>query len=442
MFTVVNGVLLRKLPLREQERLVVVWAEDVKSRNGHLPLSYRTFAALRERRGAFESLAGIDYNGAWSMAAEVGEATTTLRGGIVAGDFFGVLGVKPALGRVLSAADDMVGGAHVLVISYGLWRRAFGGDPHVLGKTLRLQGVAHTIVGVLPQGFEYPRGADFWTPLALQVPEWESPGTQMALDLVGRLRPGAAPAEALVEVNSALPRLVPEAPDWRAVVHPLTDLIVGDVRPGILVVSAAALLVLTLASVNVGSLLLVRGGARAREFAIRSAVGAGQARVVRQLLTESLVLALIGGVAGVLLAAGVLHVFPAIAPPELPRADELRIDAAALAFALSASLVAAIVGGLAPARNVARADFSQVLRAGPQPVSGSAWRRIVVVGQIGLALLVLAGAGLLTRSLLLLARVDMGFSTEGLVFVRPWIPPAKYPVPSRYGTSSTSSCVA
>ncbi len=158
MFTVVNGVLLRRLPLREQEQLVVVWAEDVKSRNGHLPFSYGTFAALRERRGAFESLAGIDYNGAWSMAAEVGEATTTLRGGIVAGDFFGVLGVKPVLGRVLSAADDMVGGPHVLVISYGLWRRAFGGDPHVLGKTLRLKGVAHTIVGVLPQGFEYPEG--------------------------------------------------------------------------------------------------------------------------------------------------------------------------------------------------------------------------------------------------------------------------------------------
>ncbi len=230
-----------------------------------------------------------------------------------------------------------------------------------------------------------------------------------------------------MEVNTALPRLVPEGRDWRAVVHPLTDLIVGDVRPGILVLSAAALLVLTLASVNVGSLLLVRGGARAREFAIRSAVGAGQARVVRQLVTESFVLASIGGVAGVLLAAGVLHVFPAIAPPELPRTDELRIDAAALAFALSASLVAAIVGGLAPARNVARADFSQVLRAGTQPVSVSAWRRIVVVGQIGLALLVLAGAGLLTRSLLLLARVDMGFSTEGLVFVRPWIPPTKYP---------------
>jgi putative ABC transport system permease protein len=427
MFTVVNCVLLRRLPLREQDRLVVVWAEDLKSRDGHLPLSYGTFAELRERRGAFESLAGVDYNGAWSMAAEVGEVTTTLHGGIVAGDFFGVLGVKPVLGRVLSAADDMVGGPHVLVISYGLWRRVFGGDPHVLGKTLRLKGVAHTIVGVLPQGFEYPRGAEFWTTLALQVPEWESPGTQMALDLVGRLRPGAAPVDALEELNTALPLLVPEARDWRAVLHPLTDMIVGDVRPGILVLSAAALLVLTLASINVGGLLLVRGGARAREFAIRSAVGAGQARVVRQLLTETLVLASIGAVAGVLLAAWVVHVFPAIAPPELPRVDELRIDAAALGFALSASLVAAVVGGLVPARGVARADLNQVLRAGTQPVSVSSWRMIAVVGQIGLALLVLAGAGLLTRSLVLLARVDMGFPTEGLVFVRPWIPPAKYP---------------
>ena len=425
MFAVVNGVLLRKLPVREQDRIVVVWTEDVTSR-GHWPFSYGAFSALRDQRGAFESLAGVDYNGAWSMPAQVGDVATALGAGIVAGDFFGVLGVKPLLGRVLRTEDDVVGGPHVLVISYGLWRRVFAGDSHVLGKTLRVNSVSYAIVGVLPQGFEYPKGADFWTTLALVVPDWERNPTQPTLDLVGRLRSGASAAQAVAEVNAAIKRLVPDGHDWRAVPHPFSDVIVGDVRPGILVLSAAALLVLVLASVNVGGLLLVRGEARAREFAIRSALGAGKPRVIRQLLTESLVLAGIGGFAGILLAVLAVRVFPAIAPPEIPRVNELRIDTTVLAFTLSASLVAALLCGLAPARGVARADLGQTLRAGNQPLAGSPWRRFAVVGQIGLALLVVAGAGLLTRSLLFLSRVDMGFTTDGLLFVRPQTPPAKY----------------
>ena len=157
MFAVANGVLLRKLPVREQDRVVVMWIEDRASHFAHLPFSYGAFTALRDRRGAFESLAGIDQNGAWSMPAEVGDLTTTLRGGVVAGDFFGVLGVKPLLGRTLGAEDDVVGGPRVLVISYGLWRSVFGGDRRVLGKTLRVKGIGYSIVGVLPEGFEYPR---------------------------------------------------------------------------------------------------------------------------------------------------------------------------------------------------------------------------------------------------------------------------------------------
>ena len=431
MFTVVNGVLLRKLPVREQDRVAVMWIEDRSSHFTHWPFTYGAFTSLRDNHGAFQSLAGIDHNGAWSMPAEVGDATTTLRGGIVAGDFFGVLGVRPLLGRLLNANDDVVGGPRVLVISYGLWRSAFAADPHVLGKTLRLHGVGYSIVGVVPQGFEYPRGADVWTTLALMVPDWERNPTQPTLDLVGRIRAGATPADALGEVNSAIQRLVPNGQVWRPVQRSFTDVIVGDVRREILILFAAALLVLLLASVNVGGLLLVRGGARMREFAIRSALGAGQARVVRQLLTESLVLAAVGGLAGALVAAWAVNVFPKFAPPELPRANDLRIDGAVLAFAFTASLVAAVVCGLAPALGVWRADLSQVLRAGTQPLATSFWRRVAVVGQIALALLVVAGAGLLTRSLLLLSHVDMGFATDRLLFVRPTIPPTKYVSPQQ-----------
>ncbi|MGH7487268.1 MAG: ABC transporter permease, partial [bacterium] len=267
MFTVVNGVLLRKLPVRDQDRVVVMWTEDRSSQVTHFPVSYGVFTALRAQRGAFEGVAGVDFNGAWRMPVEIGDAATILHGGIVAGDFFGVLGVMPLLGRTLTADDDVVGGPHVLVISSRLWRSTLGGDQHVLGRTIRLGGVAYSIVGVIPQEFAYPRGADFWTTLAMVVPDWEIHPTQVTLDLVGRLRTGATSPEALTEVNRVVRQLEPDQPNARAVLHSLSDVIVGDVRPAVIILFAAALLVLVLASVNVGGLLLVRGEARMREFA-------------------------------------------------------------------------------------------------------------------------------------------------------------------------------
>jgi len=426
MFAVVNGVLLRKLPVRDQDRVVVMWTEDRTSQVTHFPVSYGVFTALRAQRGAFEGLAGVDFNGAWRMPAEIGDAATILHGGIIAGDFFGVLGVKPLLGRTLTANDDIVGGAHAIVISARLWRSTFGGDVHVLGRSVRLGGVAYSIVGVIPQEFAYPRSADFWTTLAMVVPDWEIHPTQVTLDLVGRLRTGATSPEALTEVNGVLRQLEPHQQNAHAVLHSLSDVIVGDVRPAVIILFAAALLVLVLASVNVGGLLLVRGEARMHEFAIRSALGAEQARVVRQLITESLALAMIGGIIGALLAAGAVHVFPVIAPPDLPRVSELRIDASVLIFGLCTSAIAALVCGLAPARGAARADLSQVLRTGTQPVAESYWRRLAVIGQVALAVLIVAGAGLLTRSLFLLSHAEMGFRADGLLFVQPALPPERH----------------
>jgi predicted permease len=426
MFTVVDAVLLRRLPVREQSQIVVMWTEDRTSNVSHFPVSYGAFTELRAHSATFQGLAGIDYNGAWSMPAQIGDVTTTLRAGIIAGDLFGVLGVRPSLGRALNTADDVIGGARVVDISYGLWERQFGADPHVLGKRLRLNGTSYTIVGVLPRGFEYPRGADLWTALALVVPDWEAHPTQPTLDLVGRLRAGRTATDALGEVRSMLQRTIHDGRSWQPVLRSLSNVIVGDVRTEILVLFSAALLVLLLASVNVGGLTLVRGEARLREFAIRSALGAGKGRVVRQLLTESLVLAALGGLVGVLIAAWALQIFLKLAPPELPRLDNVSIHLSVFAFAFGASVVAALVCGLAPARGVWRADLGHALRAGTQPLAASSWRRWAVVGQIALALLVVAGAGLLTKSLLLLSRADMGFTIDGLVFVRPLIPPDKY----------------
>jgi len=426
MFAVMNGVLLRPLPVREQDRLVVIWTEDRKSGVDHFPFSYGAFAAFRNQLTSFASLAGTDFNGAWTIPCQIGDATLSLRGGIVAGNYFGTLGVKALVGRVLTDSDDVVGGPRVVVISQDVWRNQFAGDDHVVGKTLRLNGVAYTVVGVIPREFEYPRGAQLWTTLALVVPQWVSQPTQPALDLIGRLKPGTTVAAAQAEVLNATRIGTADGKEWRPVFRSFSDMVVGDVRRPVLVLSAAALLVLILASLNVGSLLLVRGEARAYEFAIRSAIGAGRWRVVRQLVTETVFLCVVGGIVGALLAYWGLQVFRAIAPANLPRADELHIDAAALAFALLASFVAAFLAGYAPARALVRADLGNVLRGGSNPRASYGWRRIAVVGQIALALLVLTEAGLLSRSFARLASVDTGFGRDGLLFVTPWLPPGKY----------------
>jgi putative ABC transport system permease protein len=429
MFSVVNGVLLRPLPVAEQERVMVMWGEQPARDFPHMPFLHSMFEEYAEQNRAFETLAGIDYNGAWPRAMRDGDRTVTITGTWVTGDFFRTLGVVPALGRMLLPEDDVPGAAPAMVISYNFWQRHFGGDQSAIGREFRWNDQNFAVVGVMPRGFEYPRGAEFWTPLA----PIRSVVMETHLDLVGRLRPGVTLEQARADVDAFLQRTDAERPPMlqglRPVVTPLPDLIVGEVRPVLLILTAAVLLVLLIACINVANLLFIRGSARVQELAIRTAMGADRGRIVRQLLTESGVLAVLAGAMGVVLAYVAVRGLVALAPPEVPRLESVRLDAAVLAFAAAVTLGTALLAGLAPALWSSVGNPSTTLRSGARVGSGTTRvrrvRQALVAGQIALALLVLVGAGLLLRSLANLQRVDLGFPRESLLIATLSLPPDK-----------------
>jgi putative ABC transport system permease protein len=430
MFSVVNGVLLRPLPVADQERVMVMWGEQPARDFPHMPMLHPMLEEYREGNRAFEMLAGIDYNGAWPRAMQDGDVTVSIAGTWVTGDFFRVLGVVPALGRILLPDDDIVGAAPAMVISHAFWQRHFGGDASAIGREFRWNERNFMVVGVMPRGFEYPRGAEFWTalgPIRSEVMETH-------LDLVGRLRPGVTVEGARGDLGAFLQRTDAERPPMlqglRPVVTPLADLVVGEVRAALWILAAAVLLLVLIACGNVANLLLIRGSVRVRELAIRSALGADRRRIARQLLTESAVLAAVAGVAGTGIALIALRGLVALAPPQLPRLEAVRLDPVALGFALAATLLVGLLAGLAPALWSAAGDANATLRGGARVGAGTAGVRRVrqglVAGQVALALLVLVGAGLLLRSLANLQRAEMGFSGEGLVVATMSLPPGRF----------------
>src|SRR5437667_1183718 len=337
VFTVADALLLRRLPIRDQDRLVVLWGQ-APDRGFDYPLRLDEAREFARRTRSLAQVALFGYEGAWPMPIRDGERIARLRGAIVSGEFFDVLGVQPSLGRALHAEDDVIGAAPVLVLSYAAWQRRFGGDPKVLGRQIVMfgNGVAYTIVGVMPQGLDYPRGADMWRPL---VPARTRPGTDSTVadvEVIGRLRPGAIAAHARAELTAFYGR--PEGSLWdrdmRGVVHTLPRLVLGETQPALIAFAGAAGLLLLITCINVANLLLVRGLARGRESAVLSALGAGQRQVVGQLLAENALLALAGGGLGVLVAAAAVRSFVAVAPAGLPRLDEIQLNATALAGAV------------------------------------------------------------------------------------------------------------
>ena len=299
----------------------------------------------------------------------------TLKASWVTGNFFSVLGVNPALGRVLRPSDDVPGAAPVTVISYGFWQRQFGGNPSVLGHGLDWNGKRYSVIGVLPRGFDYPAQADAWFAVLPWFPETQSAGTEAAIqfDLVGRIRPGVD-LEAARQDCQAFFRSTDEARPAdergaRPVVAPLSTVVLGSVRAIVWTSAAAVALLLFIACINVTNLLLIRGSARAQELAVRAALGAGLKRLVRQMLIESGVLALVGGIVGVVLSAAAVRALVTFAPAELPRRDNIQIDASVLVFALGITAAAALLAGLLPALLGGRGDLSASLRAGPSALS-------------------------------------------------------------------------
>ena len=423
VFTVADALLLRRLPVRDQQRVVVLWGATRDGRFDNFPLTLREVRDFEQRARSLQRVEFFSYDDPFPKPLRDGDRIWRLRQTHVSGGFFDLLGARPSVGRLLRPEDDRVGAAPVVVLSHAAWQQKFGADTAVLGRRLTMHetGVAHTIIGVAAEGLDYPGRTEFWAPIipATTIPNSDS--SVAAVDLLGRLRPGRSLADARAELTAYFGR--PDAPPWHrpvaGVAHRLENAILGDTKPALIAIAAAAGLLLLITCVNIANLLLVRGLARAREVAVRASLGASRARLVGELLVESILLAGAGGAIGLVLAIAAIRAFVAGAPPELPRLGEVGVGGSVLAVAMALTAVTVLLSGVAPAVVAARTGLNAILRSGGRHTAGGRRFRLLteglVVGQIATALLVLAAAGLVTRSLEKLQRVNLGFDASGLL---------------------------
>jgi putative ABC transport system permease protein len=435
VFSVVDAVLLRPLPFAEPGRLVLLW-QSIPERNApFVEVSYPYFQEIRSRSRTLAGLAAMpSVNSGFTLG---GPEPVRVDGRIVTGNFFDVLGAHAALGRTFVEADDRVGVARVVVVSHGLWQRQFGSDPGLVGRTLELDGTPMTVIGVMPREFRYPAGVDLWTPLVPVIPEIIDKHNVGWATLVGRVAPGAALAQVHAELNAInaeeVKKYAPSSPPVIAVVTPLTHEWFGPARPALLVLLGAVLLVLLLACANVSALLLARAAARQREIAVRLALGASRARLVRQLLAEAVFIAVAGGLAGTLLAVWGLHALLALVPAQIPRLEDAAIDPRVLAFALVLTAVSAIASGLVPALLASRSTLTDVLAEGSRSAGPGTRqvraRAVLVATEAAAALVLLAGAGLLTRTFQNLRSVELGFDPRNVLTFEVGGPHGRYDKP-------------
>ncbi|HSQ33014.1 MAG TPA: ADOP family duplicated permease, partial [Gemmatimonadaceae bacterium] len=424
VFTVADALWIRRLPVRDQDRIVALWGATRDGQFANYPLSYDEARDLAKRATTLERTAFFGYEGAFPETIQEAGGAYRLRRALVTGNFFDVLGSRAAVGRALRPEDDVAGAAPVVVLSHRAWRGRFNGDANIVGRRITMveNGRTYTVVGVMPQGLDYPNGVEIWAPLVAS-----STGTGdsvhlafPALDLVARLRPGASVASARTELTNYLTRFVASVAhiELRGVVTTVPDLILGDTRPALLVVAAAAALLLLVACVNVANLLLVRALGRVREMVVRSALGASRARISGELLAESGLLAIGGGVVGLVVAIAIVRAFVALAPATLPRLDEIMINGRVFFAAAGTTVVAMLVFGVSPSVVASRVNAHEVLHAGTRS-SGTRGMRTateaLVAGQVALAVIVLLAAGLMTKSLVKLQQVNLGFESHHLL---------------------------
>jgi len=413
LFSVVNGVLLNPLPYPHSEQLVTIYASTPGFDRG--PAVYLNFLDWQRDTQTFSSMAiyrNQDYNVTGAAEAE------RLSGYMISAGFFSTLGVPPILGRTFRSDDDQVGAAPVVILSGGLWKRKFGSSPDVIGKSLTLNGTSYIIVGVIPSAFTfYGNYRDVYTPIG----QWNDPSFRdrrisVSAHVVGRLKPGVTLPQAKTDMDLLSRNLAAAFPvadkEVGTTLVSMKEDIVGNVQPFLLVLLAAVGFLLLIACANVANLLLARSMGRAREFAVRAALGAGHARVIRQLLTESVLLAGVGGALGLLFAFFGTKAALNTMPGTLPRVEEIALDGRVLLFTLALSLFAAVVFGLAPALKGSRVNLMEILRESGRGSTGARNRmqKIFVAAEVGLALVLLIGAGLMLRSLSALWRVNPGYN--------------------------------
>ncbi|HEV2915215.1 MAG TPA: ABC transporter permease [Pyrinomonadaceae bacterium] len=437
IFSVVNAVLLRPLPFENPEQLVMIWATSRINDQARGPLSAPDASDLIQQSQSLEYLAPYQQSGS-SLAN--GDDTERVYGANVPADIFPLLRAKPAMGRTFTREEDVPGGPSVVVISQGLWQRRFGSDPAIIGKEIKLSNKGYTVIGVMASDFRFPirsEKPDFWIPLSSSPSYTASKDIRgnRSLRVVARLKPGVTIAQAQSEFQTIARRLEEQYPDTNTGLNfnpmPLHEDIVGGIRPALLVILGAVGFVLLIACANVANLLLARAAARHKEIAIRTALGASRMRVVRQLLTESVLLALVGGGLGLLIAMWGVDLLVAASPAALPRVREIGLDARVLGFTAAVALLTGILFGLAPALQSSRLDLNESLKEGGRGSTESLRRNrvrsLLVVSEVALSLVLLIGAGLLIRSFVYLLNVSPGFDTQAILTVDLPLSRSKYP---------------
>jgi len=431
IFSVVNTVLLRPLPYKDPERLVMVWEDATKQGYPRDTPAAANFVDWRDQNQVFEGMAAI-YDTSFNLTG-AGDPER-LEGRSVSANLFPLLGVEPQLGRVFTAAEDQPGAQHVVLLSYALWQRRFGGDQGIVGQSLTLNGESYVVVGVMPARFQFPSSDDqAWVPIALSQ---EDAGNRNRhyLQVLARLKPGVSLAQAQSEMSTIAARLQQQYPesntDLGAAVQPLHEHLVGDIKPALLVLLGAVGLVLLIACANVANLLLARAAVRQKEIAVRVALGARRWRLIRQFLTESVLLSSLGGLVGLAIAYGGLVVLKAFIPENISQAREISIDLKVLGFTFLVSVATGLIFGLAPAVQAARFNQIETLKEGGRDAatggSGKRLRGLLVMAEVAISLVLLIGAGLLINSFLRLRNVDPGFRADNLLTMRVVLPDAKY----------------
>jgi len=447
IFSVINAALLRPLPYHDPDRLVMVWSTFLKQGLAQIPMSAADFADIRDQNHVFEQLSALYLDRSDFNFTGHGEPER-IRAIAISAELFSMLGVRPALGRNFLIEEGQARREHAAIVSDGFWRRRFGADPGLLGKSVTLDGQPYTVVGIMPQGFsfpppmtfvsnELPKDCEVWLPLVLD----RSNRDYHPLAGVARLRRGVKIEQARAEVASLARGLEQEHAKSNAgiggTISPMSEQVVESVRPALVLLLGAVGFVLLIACANVASLLLTRAAGRQREMAIRTALGASRARTIRQVLTESLILALGGAAGGTLLSLWVVDLLRTFDQLKVPRMAEATVDGRVLLFTGVVAAITGLLFGSVPAWQTLRPDMNEFLKQGSRTLAGGAWNRLrglLVAGEIALALVLLAGAGLLIRSFGRLLDVHPGFDSHHVLAMTVRLPDAKYPEDAQRAT--------
>ena len=435
IFSVINGVLLRSLSYANPETIVMVWERGANESNARNVVSPANYLDWQKQSTSFEHIAAtveqrVNLTGGRGEPEEI-------KTQFVTHGFFPALGVQPIVGRSFLPEEDTVGNDLVIILSHELWQTRFGSDPAIVGQQATISGRQRTVVGVMPAGFHFlDNQVRAWMPMALDPAIDYRGKSGRFLKVVARLKPGVSVQQAQGEMTGIARQLeqlhAKFNTGWSVSVVPMHEQVVGEIRPILIVLLAAVAFVLLIACANVANLLLSRAAARQKELALRAALGASRMRLVRQMLTESVLLALMGGVLGVLLAFWGIQLLIGFGPDNIPRLDEITIDPRVLGFTFGISLLTGILFGLIPAMQASRPDLNDALKEGSRGSTGGrsrTLRNVFVVAEVALALVLLIGAGLMIRSFVRLQSVETGFNPENVLTMRLQLPRKKYAEP-------------